>query len=64
MILKLIINFSRWIWGLPRWQLTEPLEEAYGLLIMFGACIDIAALIAIVFLTIGLVNNLKRRRAK
>ena len=64
MILKLIINFSRWVWGLPRWQLTEPLEEPYMLVIAFGMCIDIAAISFLVLLVIETVDQWKRRRAK
>ena len=61
MILKLFINFTRWVWGLPRLQLTEPLKELDGLIILFGAYVDIATLTAIVVLTIEIVKNLKRR---
>ena len=45
MILKLLINFYRWLWEMP------PIDAAYvmiELIVFFGAIIDIGAIIGLI----------------
>ena len=49
MILKLLIEFYRWLWNLP------PFDTTYvkmGSLMFFGALLDIVAIVAIVAMII------------
>lgn len=46
MILKLLVCYIRWVWGLPPLVLQEGSETAFALLV-FGVFIDISALIAV-----------------
>ena len=45
MILKLLINFYRWLWEMP------PIDAAdgmFGEIVLFGALIDIGAIIGLI----------------
>ena len=57
MILRLIIAFTRWVWGVSPAFVTPGSEEWYTAM-CFGAVIDIAV---VVILTVVLID---RRRAK
>ena len=45
MILKLLIGFYRWLWGMPP---IDAADETYGLIVFFGALIDIGAIIGLI----------------
>lgn len=45
MILKLLIVFYRWLWNLPPVDATNKMFE---LIIFFGACLDIVAIIGLI----------------
>ena len=47
MILKLLINFYRWLWGMKP-LVIQTTNEGVVMLITFGACIDIGIIIWIV----------------
>jgi hypothetical protein len=59
MILKLLIDFYRWLWGMKPWAV-QTVDEPTVLLIVFGAMIDIVAIVGIVELAITAYNNRKR----
>lgn len=59
MILKLLIDFYRWAWGMKPW-ITETVDEPTALLIVFGAMIDIVAIVGIVGLAVTAYNDRKR----
>ena len=42
MILKLLIDFYRWLWGMEPWCV-QTVDETMSLLIAFGAMLDILA---------------------
>lgn len=45
MILKLLIEFYRWLWSLPPFDTTN---ATMGLILFFGAVLDIFAIVGIV----------------
>lgn len=61
MILKLLIDFYRWLWGMKPW-VVQTLDEPTALLIGFGAIIDIVAIVGIVGLAVTAYNDRKRAR--
>jgi hypothetical protein len=59
MILKGLIDFYRWLWGMKPvviQSIDEPTLQAIG----FGALIDIAAIVGIVGLVVASYNDRKR----
>ena len=60
MILKLIIDFYRWLWGMEPLVVKTPLDEPTGLALLFGAIIDIGIIIGIIGLVIMTYNDKKR----
>lgn len=60
MILRLIIAFTRWVWGISPAFVTADSEVWYTVM-FFGMLIDIAV---IAILTIGLIDWIRYRRAK
>lgn len=58
MILKLLIDFYRWIWGMEPW-VVQTVDEPTALLIGFGALFDIVAIAGIVGLTVTAYNDRK-----
>lgn len=56
MILKLLIDFYRWLWGMPPVVIQE-VNEPMVLTIVFGAMIDIAVIIGIIGCAITAYNN-------
>lgn len=61
MILKLLIDFYRWLWGIPPLVL-QTVDEPTALAIMFGALIDITAIAGIVVLVLTAYNDRKKSR--
>lgn len=61
MILKLLIEFYRWLWGMPP-LVIQTTNEPMTPVIFFGAMIDIVAIIGIVGLAITAYNDRKRAR--
>lgn len=61
MILKLLIDFYRWAWGMKPW-VVQTADNEIGLLIMFGAIIDICAIVGIIGLAVTAYNNRKGAR--
>ena len=45
MILKLLIDFYRWLWGMPP---IDAADGTFGLIILFGVFIDIVAIIGLI----------------
>ena len=61
MMLKLLIDFYRWLWGMSPVVILE-VNEPVCLVIVFGAIIDIALIIGIIGCAISKYNDSKRRR--
>lgn len=61
MILKLLIDFYRWLWGMPPW-VVQTIDEPTAMAIMFGALIDICAIVGVVGLAITAYNDRKKAR--
>lgn len=61
MILKLLIDFYRWLWGMPPIVIQE-VKEPMFLAIGFGAIIDITVIIGIIGLAITAYNDRKKKR--
>jgi hypothetical protein len=61
MILKLLIDFYRWIWGMKPWVM-QTVDEPAALMISFGALIDICAIVGIVGSIITAYNDRKKAR--
>lgn len=61
MILKLLIDFYRWLWGMP--PLVVQLDnEPIVLAITFGTIIDITAIIGIIGCAVTAYNDRKKAR--
>lgn len=61
MILKLLIDLYRWLWGMKP-LVVQTVDEPTLLVISFGAIIDIGAIIGIIGLAITVYNNRKKAR--
>jgi hypothetical protein len=61
MFLKLLIDFYRWLWGMPSW-VVQTVDEPTMMVILFGALIDITAIVGIVGLAITAYNDRKKAR--
>ena len=61
MILKLLIDFYRWLWGMPP-LVINPSDEPMVLAITFGVMIDISVIIGIIGCAISKYNDNKRER--
>lgn len=57
MILKLLVEFYRWLWNLPPFDTTDVTME---LILFFGALFDILAIVGIIGLTITAYNNKRK----
>lgn len=60
MILKILIDFYRWLWGMPPLAILTVDESI--LVIGFGALIDIGAIIGIIGLAVTAYNDRKKVR--
>ena len=61
MIVKLLIDFYRWLWGMPP-LVTQTVTETVELVIFFSALIDISAIVGIIGSVITVYNNRKTAR--
>lgn len=61
MILKLLIDFYRWLWGMKPW-VVQTVDEPMLLAIVFGALIDICAIAGIVGLAVTAYNDRKYKK--
>lgn len=61
MMLKLLIDFYRWLWGMPPLEI-QTANEPWSLVISFGAIIDIGAIIGIIGLAVTAYNDRKKAR--
>jgi hypothetical protein len=61
MILKLLIDFYRWLWGMEPW-VVQVADDDIDMVIAFGAMIDICTIVGIVGLAITVYNNRKKKR--
>jgi hypothetical protein len=59
MILKLLIDFYRWLWGMPP-LVVQPDNEPIVLAITFGVIIDIAVIIGIIGYAVTAYSDWKR----
>jgi hypothetical protein len=59
MILKLLIDFYRWLWGMPP-LVVQPDNEPIVLAITFGVIIDIAVIIVIIGCAVIAYSDWKR----
>lgn len=50
MILRLIIAFTRWVWGVSPAFVTpeQPLGDEWGLVLSLGALLDVFALVGVI----------------
>lgn len=50
MILKCIVAYARWVWGISPafYQIQSPIRELDGFLIWFGVLLDVVAVVGIV----------------
>lgn len=60
MILRLVVAFTRWVWGVSPAFVTADSGEWF-LVMYFGACIDVAA---VVILTVAVTCWIQSRRSK
>ena len=63
MILRLIIAFTRWVWGVSPAFVTANSEGWYTVMI-FGTIIDIAVIALLTAALIDLIDWIQYRRAK
>lgn len=61
MILKLLIDFYRWLYGTKPW-VVQVADDGIDSVIAFGAMIDICAIVGIVGLAVTAYNNRKRKK--
>lgn len=61
MILKLLIDFYRWLYGMPSLEI-QTVNEGIFLATGFGAIIDICAIIAIIGLAMTAYNDRKQKK--
>lgn len=54
MILKLLIEFYHWLWGMPAFDTTQPMM---GFFMFFGAVLDIVVLVGIIGITITAIQD-------
>ncbi len=60
MILRLIIAFTRWVWGVSPAFVTPDSEGWYGVM-FFGALVDIAV---VIMLTVAIISWIQERKSK
>lgn len=61
MILKLLIDLYRWLWGMKPW-IAQTIDEPTLMVITFGAFIDIGAIAGVVGLAVTAYNDRKKTR--
>lgn len=61
MILKLLIDFYRLLWGMKPWS-AQTVDEQVAMVIMFGAMIDICAVVGIIGLAVSAYKDRKKVR--
>ena len=59
MMLKLLVDYYRWLWGLEP-LVVKTLGEPKALLLIFGAVVDIGIIIGIIGLVLIAYNDRKR----
>ena len=66
MILKCIVAYGRWMWGISPafYQIQSPINEGDALLIWFGILLDVIAVIAVVGILGFLVSIWPFKRKK
>lgn len=61
MIVKILINFYRWLWGLEP-LVVKTLDNSSSLIMIFGAFIDIMVIIGIVGFAIIAYSDRRKNR--
>lgn len=54
MILKLLIDFYHWLWGVPAFDTTQQMMSCF---MFFGAVLDVFALVGIIGITITAIQD-------